>query len=58
MVRKTFFERIKEIDRKLDFIRLPENVVTVEGKPLTEWIKEVGGKDIEVEKYYLLIREK
>ena len=54
---KTLLEKIKAIDRKLDYIRIPEDKTTVEGKPLVEWIKTVGGKGIKVKDYYLLIKE-
>jgi len=54
---RTLLEKIKAIDRKLDYIRIPEDKTTIEGKPLVEWIKTVGGKDIKVKDYYLLIKE-
>jgi len=51
--KSNMLEKIRAIDHRLDYIRLPEDKVTVEGKPLKQWIKDVGGK--EALDYFLLV---
>lgn len=52
-VKVDLLAKIRKIDHRLDYIRLPEDKVTVEGKPLKQWMKEVGGK--EALDYFLLV---
>lgn len=51
--KKNLLERIKKIDRRLDYIRIPEDKTVIEGKPLPEWLKEHAGQ--EAKKFYLLV---
>jgi len=51
---KCLLDHIKKFDTNMDYIRLPEDETTVEGKPLKTWLKEHAGQ--EGKDFYLLVR--
>jgi len=51
---KSLLEHIKKFDINMDYVRLPEDKTTVEGKPLKEWLRECAGQ--EGKDFYLLVR--
>lgn len=52
-----FLSRLRKIDSRLDYIRLPEEKTVVDGKPLSKWVADHLGRcgKIEVTDYYVLI---
>ena len=45
--------KLKKIDIRLDYIRLPEGKTIVEGKPLPQWLQEHAGQG--ASDYFLLV---
>ena len=49
----SLLEKLRKIDNRLDYIRLPESKTIVEGKPLSEWLQEHAGQG--ASDYFLLV---
>jgi len=52
---KSLLQTLRDLDIRYDYIRLPENEVIVQGKPLAQWLKERGGPE-KAAKYLLVFQ--